>query len=141
MAAARAGTEIDFKALLQFCRQARAGAADVLLIEGVGGVMAPIGPERTVLDWADALGQPAILVGGTHLGAISHVLTAHLALRSRNVVVADVVLSESADNPVPPVETAETVRRHLPGTPIALVRRGGGAANDFQLLAASLLGR
>ena len=141
MAAARAGTEIDFDALLQFCRRVRSGAADILLIEGVGGVMAPIGPEWTVLDWAEALGAPAILVGGTHLGAISHLLTAHLALRARNVAVAGVVLSESASNPVPPDETAETVGRHLPGTPVALVRRGGPVANDFQLLAASLLGR
>ena len=141
MGAVRAGTEIDFAALLQFCRQARVASPDILLIEAVGGVMAPIGPHRTVLDWAEALGQPAILVAGTHLGAISHALTAHLALRSRNIAVAHLALSESATNPVPPAETAATLARHLPGTPVSLVRHGAGAADDLASLAASLLDR
>ena len=141
MAAARAGTAIDFATLLQFCRRARAAAPDILLVEAVGGVMAPVDPHRTVLDWAEALAWPAILVVGTHLGAISHALTAHLALRSRGVAVARLTLSESDTNPVPPAETAATLRRHLPGTPLSLIRRGPGATDDLASLAAALLDR
>ena len=152
MAAARAGTEIDFAALLQFCQDARNTAPDILLIEGVGGVMAPIAPRRTVLDWLQALGVPAILVSGTYLGAISHTLTAHLALATRDIPVAAVVLSESASNPVAPEETLATLTRHLPATAIALVRRwsstmsrrtgwGAGAGAGLASLAASLDGR
>ncbi len=140
MAAARTGADIDFAALLQFCRDAHRAAPDVLLIEGVGGVMAPIGPRLTVLDWTASLAYPAILVSGTHLGAISHALTASLALRSRGVPIAALVLSESAVNPVPPAETRAVLSRHLPGTFIALVRRGPGAASDLASLAASLGG-
>jgi dethiobiotin synthetase len=138
MAAALAGTPIDFATLLQFCRKARADAPDILLIEGVGGVMAPITGTRTVLDWAHALGHPALLVAATHLGAISHALTAHLALATRAIPVAGLVLSESADNPVPPAQTADTLARHLPATPVTLVRRGIGADIGLSSLAASL---
>ena len=138
MAAARSGRAIDFDALLQFCREARGRAPDILLIEGVGGVMAPVGPRRTVLDWADALGHPVLLVVGTYLGAISHALTAAAVVRDRAIPIASVVLSESVDNPVPPAETGAALARHLPGAVIATVRRGAGAAADLASLAASL---
>ena len=68
MAAARAGVEIDFEALLHFCRRAQAQATDVLIVEAAGGVMAPLTQTRTMLDWAAALGAPVLLVGGTYLG-------------------------------------------------------------------------
>ena len=140
MAAARAGTEIDFIALLQFCREDRDVEPDVLLIEGVGGVMAPIGPHYTVLDWIAALGHRVLLVGGTYLGAISHILTAHYALKARSVPIAAVILSESVLNPVSPRETRDTLARHMPQTPTTIVRRGAGAPEDLASLAGSLGG-
>ena len=139
MAAAREGRPIDFTALLQFCRDAVAAAPDLLLVEGAGGAMAPVGVEHTGLDLMRALQFPAILVGGTYLGAISHALTAHAALRSAGVTVGAMVLSESETSPVPPDEIAATVRRHLRGTPVATVGRGAAAGGDLERLAAMLL--
>ena len=140
MAADRTGNEIDFAALLQFCRDARNTAPDILIVEGVGGVMAPITSRHTVLDWITALGHPVLLVAGTYLGAISHALTAFHDLRSRSVTVKALVLSESLLTPVPPAETRATLARHLPGTTITTIRRGPGATDDLASLAASILG-
>ena len=141
MAAVRERREIDFAELLQFCRQAVTDAPDLLLIEGAGGAMAPVGLAQTGRDLMQALEIPVILVAGTYLGAISHALTAHVALAAAGVAVAAIVLSESEAGPVPPEEIAATIRRYVPGTVVALVRRGAKAAEDLTHLAAALTGR
>ena len=41
---------------------------DVLLIEGVGGIMVPLDDQRTILDVMMALQLPLILVTGSYLG-------------------------------------------------------------------------
>ena len=107
MAAARENRTIDFDALTAF---SRAVAADeILLVEGVGGVMVPLDQRHTTLDWMQALGFPVILVGGSYLGAISHTLSALEALRGRGLAVAAVVVSESANSMVPLENTVQAV--------------------------------
>jgi dethiobiotin synthetase len=128
MAAAREGRAIDFDALIRFCREAADGPEDMLLIEGVGGVMVPLTTDRTVLDWIEALAMPCLLVVGGYLGTISHTLTAVEVLRRRNAALAAIVISESEENPVPPAETRDTIRRFLPETPIAVLPRLAGDA-------------
>ncbi len=128
MAAARDDRQIDFDALLGVCRDAAAGPEDVLLIEGVGGVMVPLNENKTVLDWIAALEMPCLLVVGSYLGTISHTLTAVEALRGRTATVVAIVVSESEESPVPPAETRETIRRFLPDTRIVVLPRLGGDA-------------
>jgi dethiobiotin synthetase len=123
MAAAREGRAVPFDELVRFCRQALDGPEDLVLVEGVGGVMAPIDARHTVLDWAAALGVPALLVAGTYLGTISHTLTALAALAGRGVPVAALILSESEASPVPPAETAAAIARFAPGLAILRVPR------------------
>lgn len=125
MAAAREGRAIDFEALVGFCR-ARSEAADVVLIEGVGGVMVPLDGRHTVLDWMARLGVPALLVAGSYLGTLSHCLTAAAVLKSRGVPLAGLVLSESDGATVSLAETAATLRRHLPESAILPLPRLAG---------------
>ena len=66
-----------------------------MLIEGVGGAMVPLDEKRTVIDWMEALGIPAILVTGSYLGAISHALTTLEVLKMRRIPVHAVILNES----------------------------------------------
>jgi dethiobiotin synthetase len=122
MAAARTGTPIDMDAVMTHCRAALSDDA-FTLIEGVGGVMAPLTDEATVLDWIAALGLPAVLVGGSYLGAMSHTLTAVSALIERAVPIRAVVVSESLDQPVPLAETANTIAGFMPHLPVIGVPR------------------
>lgn len=126
MAAEREGRRLDFAALLRFCGDCAAGPEDILLIEGVGGVMVPLTERETVLDWIAALDCPCLLVVGSYLGTISHTLTAVEALRQRRVPVAGLVISESLESPVPPAETKATLRRFLPDVRITVVPRIAG---------------
>jgi dethiobiotin synthetase len=71
----------------------------LLLVEGAGGVMSPLTDTATNLDMIAALGAPVLLVAGSYLGTISHVLTALVALRAAKARVAAIVMSESLDAP------------------------------------------
>jgi dethiobiotin synthetase len=123
MAAARERRNVPFDALVDFCRTPR--DADITLIEGIGGVMAPLDATHTVLDWIAALEAPALLVVGSYLGSLSHSLTAAGALTQRSVAVAGVVVSESLEQPVGADETAATLARFLAPIPIRVLPRLG----------------
>jgi dethiobiotin synthetase len=102
MAAKLEGQRLPLGPIADFCQQRiAASAADLVLIEGVGGLMSPIADGATGLDLIEALGQPLVLVGGSYLGAISHLLTAVETLRSRGRPPLALVVSEGADPDAP----------------------------------------
>jgi len=110
MAAAREGRRLDFDAVVAWCRAQQRD--DQLLIEGVGGVMAPLDERHVVRDWIAALDLPALLITGSYLGTLSHSLAALVALRERGIRVAAAIVVESPSSPVSPQETADVIARH-----------------------------
>ena len=117
LAASREGRTLELADVVGFCREAAKvaeGDGAALLIEGVGGVMAPITQGETVADWMAALGYPAILVVGSYLGAISHALTSAEALGARAIPIAAVVVSETEASTVALDDTVESLNRFLP---------------------------
>ncbi len=132
MAAKREGRKIALGEIVDFCRRRAAGDFDVTLIEGVGGVMAPITDEETVIDWMAALGFPALVVLGSYLGAISHGLTALGSLASRAIPIAGVIVNESPESPVDLAETVDNFRRFLPAHRIIAVPRIAPGLNPWR---------
>jgi len=122
MAAMREGRHVMFNDLVTFCEAAAGAAPGTLLIEGVGGVGVPINDTHLVTDWIAALKLPVILVAGTYLGTISHTITAGAFLSAQGIRVASVVLSESAESPILPEETASTLERFV-SCPIHIIPR------------------
>ena len=111
MAARKEGHPVEFNALVDFSRRAVVGHRDMMFIEGVGGIMVPLDETHTVIDWMTAMRLPLLLVAGSYVGTISHTLTALQVLARRNMEVAAVVVSESADSPAPLEETVATIAR------------------------------
>ena len=108
MAARREGVDLRISTLTDFCRAGlAASAADLMLVEGAGGVMSPMAEDGTGLDLMAALGLPSVVVGGSYLGAISHTLTAIETLRARGLPIAAVVVSQSGEPDAP--DFAQTV--------------------------------
>jgi len=138
MAAARERRAIPFAELVEFCRVPR--AADVTLIEGIGGVMVPLDAEHTVLDWIAALGAPALLVAGSYLGTLSHTLTAVATLRARGCALAAVIVSESVAQPVPLEETVAALRRFVRPVEVAALARPPQRGAHLAPVVASVLG-
>lgn len=108
----------------------------LLLVEGAGGVMSPLTDGETNLDMIAALGAPVLLVAGSYLGTISHVLTALVALRAAKARVAAVVMSESLDAPNL-AQTAQALAPFLEGAALFLAPRAD--AWDAAALADHLL--
>jgi dethiobiotin synthetase len=123
LAAAREGKVLDVEAVIAHSRDAIAKASGTLLIEGVGGVMVPLDPTRSVLDWMMELNIPLVLVTGSYLGTISHTLTALAALRHADLAVRAVVVSETAGSTVPLADTVETLTRFGHGAKVVAVPR------------------
>jgi dethiobiotin synthetase len=101
MAARAEKRAIDFDAVVAFCRAAIAANGDTLLIEGIGGVMVPLDKCHTVLDLMVALHLPVILVAGSYLGTLSHVLCAQDVILRHALELCAIVVSETEGSPVP----------------------------------------
>lgn len=137
MAASREDRSIPFAELLAF--SAKPPDIDINLIEGIGGVMAPLGAGRTVIHWMAAIEPRILLVTGSYLGTLSHTLTAIEALERRELAPAAIVISQSAVEPVPTAETANRLAEHVRGLPIAVVPRGNREKTDESIAALARL--
>ncbi|MGN6747102.1 MAG: dethiobiotin synthase [Xanthobacteraceae bacterium] len=105
------GRRIDVDEVVGFCQSAIAQRQEILLIEGVGGIMVPLDEQRTILDVMMALQLPLILVAGSYLGTISHTLTALDALFRRDLSVLATIVSETPGSSVPLAETVAAMGR------------------------------
>lgn len=111
LAARREGRGIDVDDVIAFCQRSVEQRQDILLIEGIGGIMVPLDGERTVLDVMMALQLPLILVTGSYLGTISHTLTALDSLFRRDMNVMAVIVSETPGSTVPLEDTVAEIAR------------------------------
>lgn len=71
LAARDAAVVIDLAVLVTGARTLAHGQ-DLLVVEGAGGWLAPIGDDRTMADLAIALRYPVLLVVGLRLGCLNH---------------------------------------------------------------------
>ena len=92
VAAERANQPLDWEAVARSLRLLSAGS-DVMVVEGVGGVMVPMDDRHSVLDVARWLQLPAVVVARPNLGTINHTLLTVNALRGAGVTVAGVVIN------------------------------------------------
>jgi dethiobiotin synthetase len=102
---------IDFDDVVAYCKAAVEQRRGVLLIEGVGGIMTPLDPNRTVLDVMMALRLPLILVTGSYRGSLSHTLTALDSLFRRDMTLLATIVSETPGSKVPLEEVVASIAR------------------------------
>jgi len=93
IAARLEGTTVDSGRLRSAARWWR-GRVDLLLIEGVGGLLCPLTETETVADLAGDLGYPLLIVGRLGLGTINQTLLTVEAARSRGLAVAGIILND-----------------------------------------------
>lgn len=82
IAASHAGIRIDIGRILHAYRKID---ADIVIVEGTGGLLVPLNESEDTSDLAVRLGLPVVLVVGMKLGAISHALLTAEALKSRGL--------------------------------------------------------
>lgn len=87
-----AGEEIDPQRLLAAAEEARRGR-DLLICEGVGGLLVPLAPGYLVRNLAAELALPLVIAASPGLGTISHTLLTIEAAWAAELEVRAVVLT------------------------------------------------
>ncbi|MCM8794643.1 MAG: adenosylmethionine--8-amino-7-oxononanoate transaminase [Candidatus Omnitrophica bacterium] len=72
---------------------------DIVLVEGIGGLLVPLDREKTVLDMAKALRLPVLVVARAGLGTINHTLLTLQTARAAGLEVIGVVLNGFSARP------------------------------------------
>src|SRR5918911_350706 len=98
LAAEMAGESIEPHELAAAARGA-GDNSDVLVCEGVGGLLVPLTPGYLVRDLAVELDLPLVIVARTGLGTINHTLLTIEAARAVGLDVAGVVMTPWPDEP------------------------------------------
>jgi dethiobiotin synthetase len=76
--------------------RAMAARYEVLIVEGVGGLLVPLRRDLLLVDLLGRLGIPTIIVARSGLGAINHTLLTIEALRARRIPAAGVIFTDVA---------------------------------------------
>jgi len=98
---------------------ALAAQADVVLVEGVGGLLVPLSEHKDAADLAVALNLPLILVVGMRLGCINHALLTLEAITTRGLKLAGWVANR-VDPAMPAYhENLATLSKRLPAPLLA----------------------
>jgi len=99
LAAALAGeAAVSIDECVAGARRAAAGA-DVLVVEGVGGLLVPLSDDASVRDLAVALGLPLVIAARPGLGTINHSLLTIESARADGLHVRAVVLTPWPEQP------------------------------------------
>jgi dethiobiotin synthetase len=106
-AAELAGETIEPVRILDAAR-----AHDLVVCEGIGGLMVPITTGYLVRDLAVDLGLAVVIAARTGLGTINHTLLTIAAARAAGLSVAGVVMTPWPDDPEPiELSNRETIER------------------------------
>jgi len=116
VAAAETGADLRYDDVLAGVREAVA-AAEVGVVEGIGGLRVPLAGDREVADLVADLGFPAIVVARSGLGTLNHTALTVEALARRDVPVHAVVLNEY-EGATPAERTNPDELERMTGLPI-----------------------
>jgi dethiobiotin synthetase len=86
LAAKLNGDNLSTRQIARFCEQEEFKEAEILLVEGAGGLLVPVNDDETWLDFLKLTKIPVILVVGMRLGCINHALLTDAVLKMNNIL-------------------------------------------------------
>jgi dethiobiotin synthetase len=116
IAAERAGQKIDVDHLLATYGEI-ASDYDVTLVEGAGGLMAPLLPSYTYAEFARVLKLPLVVVAVNKLGVINHLLLTVEHASCKGLLILGYVLNRISGEGSLAAETNREVLSGLTGVP------------------------
>ena len=109
VAARLQGATLDQEAVVEAVERL-AARHELMLVEGAGGLLVPLGEDWTIADLALRLGLPLLVVARAGLGTVNHTLLTVNEARRRGLDVAGVVLNGGRDADDPSVgDNAELI--------------------------------
>jgi len=145
LAAEQENAEIDIHYIKEtFLRISQIPELDLLLIEGVGGLLVPLRRDYLMIDLIPILNIPVILVSLAGLGTLNHTLLSVEALKHHGVRLAGIIINKmpknhdpiAADNVKTIAEMTETpILAVIPeASPTTAVREFRGQATGIKKL-------
>ncbi|MCJ9428339.1 dethiobiotin synthase [Kordiimonas marina] len=125
MAASLEGKVLDYNLLIETCRKVIDHPV-FTLVEGVGGAFVPLTDDKLVADWIGDLDLSAIIVAGSYLGTLSHIISTLEAMQARGLDVRGIVVSESTGD-TPDFDDTLAEIRHWTKLPVIGIPRLHGA--------------
>ena len=122
VAAAREGVTLDLDRIAALVVR-RVATADVLLVEGAGGLLVPLAGRTTYAELAARLGLPLLIVGANRLGTINHCALTARAAAAAGIAVRGFVLSQPTPTPDASAATNADMIAQLTGLPCLGVLR------------------
>jgi dethiobiotin synthetase len=118
LAAQEMGITVDLARISENFKVLEA-AADVVIVEGAGGWLAPLNDTQFVADLAQALALPVVLVVGLRLGCLNHALLSVAAIRERGLLLAGWIANQIDPHFARLTHNLETLQRHIGAAPLA----------------------
>lgn len=117
VAAALSGVTIDFDVINRAYRRI-AGSSDLTLVEGVGGLLAPIFHHLTGVDLIRLLEIPLIIVARNALGTINHTLLTVEHARRSGLAVLGIIINHCSPSPDLSAATNPGMIEQMSGIPL-----------------------
>ncbi len=93
------GPEIEIEVILDAYQRLSTYSMSVI-VEGAGGVMAPINSRHYMVDLMKAMDLPVILVSSPHLGTLNHTIMSIEILKKNGIRLAGIVMNNGRNIPV-----------------------------------------
>ncbi len=115
-AAHRVGREIGFEPIREAYEQLSL-SHELVIVEGAGGLLVPLGPDLLVADLPARLGLPLLIVSRPDLGTVNHTLMTCECALSRHIRTLGIVINGRSDSPAGAEEYAPRLIAELSPVP------------------------
>ena len=113
---------------------------DIVVVEGTGGWLAPIGPDTTMADVARVLRLPVLLVVGLRLGCLNHALLTARAIAGDGVALHGWIGSVLDPQMQALTQNIEALDLRLTAPRVSLLAHASDPARDVEPLTAAARG-
>ena len=134
LAAAADGRRVEL-APVQAAYARLAACADVVVVEGVGGWLAPLSDTLVAGDLARVLGLPVILVVGLRLGCLNHALLSARAIAADGCTLLGWIGNRIDPAMLEPERNLDTLRTRLPAPCLGVIAHDAATAAAARTLA------
>jgi dethiobiotin synthetase len=117
IAATQEGVQIQFDTILQAYRRLEAGH-DFVLVEGAGGLLAPLTEKQFIADLVFYLQLPLLVVARAGLGTVNHTLLTCCCAKNYGLEIAGVIINQYPQNPGAAENYAPAMIAALSGSPV-----------------------
>jgi dethiobiotin synthetase len=116
IAAEKTGESIDLERIVENIAEIQ-NSCEIVIVEGVGGWLVPLGPKLGIADMAKRLGFPVIVVVAIRLGCINHARLTFSALHAAGVLCAGWIANCTEPGMLAKEENIQTIAR-FSGAPL-----------------------